>query len=123
MTSVSRMASTPALPVKALGVGRDLVVGTLLCLSPVTAILALGWITRRMATTIDRRWGEAASRPGWIMGVPRGRSAATMAGRLSANIEAGLRAAAGIVRADPAGDAGMARCMVGRLGKLFQQGL
>jgi hypothetical protein len=96
MTSVSRMASTPALPVKALGVGRDLVVGTLLCLSPVTAILALGWITRRMATTMDRRWGEAASRPGWIMGHPGGGVLQRWLGGLSANIEAGLRTAAGL---------------------------
>lgn len=61
---------------------RDLAVGTLLCLTVVGAVVALGWIARRTG-------GDSA--PGWILGT-RGRGLwARALGGLAANIAVGMR--------------------------------
>ena len=74
-------------PWRAVVLARDLGVGALLCLTPVTALLALGWIARRTG-------GEA--QPGWVMG-PRGAGwVARMAGGFGANIRAGVVTATGL---------------------------
>ncbi|MEM9755909.1 MAG: hypothetical protein AAF914_07950, partial [Pseudomonadota bacterium] len=97
MTEVARRRPLAlAIPLGTLGVVRDLLIGTLLCMGPVTSVLALGWILRRMGTTIARRRGSEAERPGWVMG-PRGRGVWVFAlGGLAANIRAGATAAGAI---------------------------
>jgi hypothetical protein len=92
----SRVDPPRARTFRALGLLRDLGIGTLLCLTPVTAIIALGWITRAMKATIDTRWGDAVGRPGWIMGRDDAGLAQRWLGGLAANIETGLRAAVGL---------------------------
>ncbi len=69
----------------------DLVVGGLLCTTPVTSLLALGWIARWMSAVHHR-----GPRPGWVMG-PRGAGPVVrLMGGLGANIGAGVRMLAGL---------------------------
>jgi hypothetical protein len=70
------------------------VIGTLLCTGPVTAILALGWLSRSSGHAARSRFGAAEEAPGWLFG-PRelrgkvsGRIARALGG-LAANIRAG----------------------------------
>ena len=78
------------------GLLRDLIVGTLLCTTPVTSVIALGWLTRRMGWAIDRRWQRETAKPGWILG-PRGQGrTARLLGGLGANIRTGVLTGAGL---------------------------
>jgi hypothetical protein len=71
--------------------------GALLCTGPVTAVIALGWLTRRQGHLARDRFGAAEEAPGWLlgpretMGRPTGRFARALGG-LAANIRAGLMA-------------------------------
>jgi hypothetical protein len=72
-------------------------IGTLLCTGPVTALVALGWLTRRSGHLARSRFGAVEDPPGWLFG-PReaqgretGRLTRTLGG-LAANIRAGLMA-------------------------------
>ncbi|MBL9053482.1 MAG: hypothetical protein JNN02_07100 [Tabrizicola sp.] len=73
------------------------VMGSLLCSGPVTAILALGWLTRWSGHRSRDRFGRAAESPGWLMG-PRelqGRPTSGLVravGGLAANVRAGIMA-------------------------------
>lgn len=73
------------------------VVGTFLCAGPVTAVIALGWLTRRQGHLARDRFGAAEEPPGWIFGPrevngrPAGRFARLMGG-LAANIRSGVMA-------------------------------
>ena len=61
---------------------KDLIIGGLLCLTPVTAVIVLGWLVRDMRQTAIRRLQEmsqftdgatGSSRPlppGWLLGAP-----------------------------------------------------
>lgn len=69
-----------------------LIIGTLLCLTPVTALLVLGWLMRRMRMVALRNAGLAADRPGWILGTPGARGLARWLGGLAANIREGVMA-------------------------------
>jgi hypothetical protein len=78
--------------------GRFLVnglIGTVLCAGPVTAVVALGWLTRRQGFHARDRFGAAEEAPGWLLGPrevagrPSGRLARALGG-LAANIRAGL---------------------------------
>jgi hypothetical protein len=81
----------PALPWRLIRLARDLAVGGLLCLHPVTSIIALGWITRRMAAIMG-----AGATPGWLLG-PQGEGVITRAlGGLGANIRDGVRTLVGL---------------------------
>ncbi|MBT8456227.1 MAG: hypothetical protein HKO95_14895 [Rhodobacteraceae bacterium] len=96
MTAMAARGGLLALPGRLLGLVRVLAVGTLLCLSPLTSLIALGWLTRVMGATIARRSGGEAEPVGWILG-PRGQGAVTrLAGGLGANIRAGVLTAAGL---------------------------
>ena len=75
---------------------RDLAVGTLLCLSPLGAVLALGWLTRVMRAAILRRWGMGATTPGWVLGDSGQGWAARGLGGLAANIRSGVISVLGI---------------------------
>ena len=79
-----------------IGLLRDLLVGTLLCISPLTAIIALGWQVRRMNATIRRRWGEPVDRTGWLLGSRNGGWTALALGGLAANIRCGIMGLAGL---------------------------
>ncbi|MES2548365.1 MAG: hypothetical protein V4630_01565, partial [Pseudomonadota bacterium] len=46
----------------------DATVGTLLCTGPVTALIALGWLTRRQGHFARDRFGAAEEAPGWLLG-------------------------------------------------------
>lgn len=84
------------LPMRMVGLLRDLIVGTILCVSPLTAPIVLGWQVRRVDATVRRRWGEAVENPGWLKG-PRNRGwVAWSLGGLAANIRSGLVALAGL---------------------------
>ncbi len=86
----------PRLPARLLGFVRDLIVGTLLCLSPLTAIIALGWLVRRMRARIRQRWYGEAEVTGWLLG-PKDRGwISRLFGGFAANIRAGLLATVGL---------------------------
>ncbi len=68
-----------------------LCLGTLLCVAPVTSLIALGWLSRRMCWRIHQQFGMQTDTPGWVMGLrERGRWERALGG-LSANISHGLR--------------------------------
>ncbi|MCX7289279.1 MAG: DUF4013 domain-containing protein [Rhodobacterales bacterium] len=95
MTVLSRASYGPG---RFARLGRTLwsgLVGTLLCTGPVTAVLALGWLSRSSGHAAQMRFGTVAEQPGWLFG-PRemqgratGRFARTLGG-LAANVRAGL---------------------------------
>lgn len=96
MTALASPAAVAKLPVRLFRAVFNLAVGSVLCLSPLTAILALGWLSRRMAGRIGARLGQPADHPGWILG-PRGQGwIIRLLGGLAANIRAGVISAAGL---------------------------
>ncbi|MGL4237969.1 hypothetical protein [Tabrizicola sp.] len=95
MTALSPTAYAPG---RLSRLGRFLAngtIGTLLCTGPVTAVIALGWLTRRSGHLARDRFGTAAEAPGWLLG-PRelqGRETGRITravGGLAANIRTGL---------------------------------
>lgn len=96
MTALASPAAVARLPVRLLRAVFNLAVGSLLCLSPLTSLLALGWLTRRMAARVGARFGQPADHPGWILG-PRGKGwIVRLLGGLAANIRAAVVSAAGL---------------------------
>jgi hypothetical protein len=96
VTATDTTPRTRPLPLALVGLLRDLVVGGLLCLSPLTSLIALGWLTRRMQATVAKARGVDLPRPGWIMG-PRGQGRiARILGGLGANIRTGVMTLAGL---------------------------
>jgi hypothetical protein len=82
----------PALPSRLIRLVRDLAVGGLLCLHPVTSVIALGWLTRHMTAVM----APGTPAPGWVLG-PRGAGRIAGAfGGLAANIRDGLRTLIGL---------------------------
>ncbi len=79
--------------VRLLGALKTLIIGTLLCMTPVTAILVLGWLMRRMRFVAHRRSGLDAARPGWILGSRGNGWLVRLLGGFAANIRVGLGAA------------------------------
>jgi len=59
-------------------------------MTPVTAIIALGWLMRRMQFVAQRGVGVAANRPGWVLGARGGGVMRRALGGLAANIRVGL---------------------------------
>lgn len=96
MTALARPRRRPGLLRRGLALARTALLGTLLCLGPVTSVIALGWLTRRMTARILAAFGAATDPPGWLLG-PRGSGRAGRAlGGLGANIRTGAAAAAGL---------------------------
>lgn len=102
MTHLPEPALSPADygPGRLARLGRFLLngtIGTFLCAGPVTAVIALGWLTRRQGHIARDRFGAAEETPGWLFGPrevegrPTGRLARALGG-LAANIRAGLMA-------------------------------
>ena len=67
-----------------------LLVGVVLCATPVTSLLALGWLSRRMAWRVQQRFGMLAEAPGWILGAQGAGRWERALGGLAANITHGL---------------------------------
>lgn len=96
MTALASPAAGARLPVRLLRAVFNFLVGSLLCLSPLTALLVLGWLTRRMAARVGARFGRVAVSPGWVLG-PRGKGwIVRLLGGLAANIRAGVISVAGL---------------------------
>ncbi len=74
-------------------------VGTALCLTPVTSLVVLGWLMRRMRMVALRRAGMAGVRPGWILGGPEASGLGRVLGGLAANIREGVMAAVALALA------------------------
>ena len=73
-----------------LGAFRTLIIGTLLCMTPVTAGLVLGWLMRRM------RWQAGVpgeTRPTWLVGARGSGVLGRSVGGLAANVREGVLAA------------------------------
>ncbi len=100
-----------ALPHPAYGPGRlarlgrvlaNGAIGSLLCMGPVTAIIALGWLVRRSGHHARSRFATVEEMPGWLSG-PRewqGRPTSRITralGGLGANIRVGLMALAALL--------------------------
>lgn len=94
------LSSTAYRPGRITRLGRFLLnglIGTLLCTGLVTAIIALGWLTRRQGHLARARFGAAEEAPGWLLGPheaagrPTGRIARALGG-LAANIRSGAMA-------------------------------
>lgn len=75
------------------------VIGTLLCLTPVTALLVLGWLMRRMRMVALRRAGVTAEPPGWVLGAPGSTRLVRLLGGLAANVREGVMAAVALALA------------------------
>lgn len=94
---VTRPAYGPGRLSRVSGFVLNGVVGTFLCAGPVTAVIALGWLTRRQGHLARDRFGLAEEAPDWLLG-PRETNArpssriARASGGLAANIRAGLMA-------------------------------
>lgn len=95
MTALTRPAYGPGRLARLGRFGLDLVIGTLACTSPVTAVVALGWLARRSGHLARDRFGAADEPPGWLLGPrevagrPAGRLTRALGG-LAANIRSGL---------------------------------
>ena len=84
-----------------IGGAAKFLVGIFLCLTPVTAVLVLGWLTRKTASDIRARGeGEMPGRwPNWILSdhAVRGSWLSRWTGGLTANFFAGLKAWAAVL--------------------------
>ena len=90
MTTVDNIAVRPSAIWRLLGALKTLIIGTLLCATPVTAIVVLGWLMRRM------RWQAGvlgAERPGWAMGARGTGWLGRSVGGFAANVREGTLAA------------------------------
>ncbi len=74
---------------------RDMSVGSLLCLTPVTALLALGWQMRAVSRRVNTQWGVDAPVPGWFLGTRGSGWFGRLFGGLAANIRMGVLAGFG----------------------------
>jgi hypothetical protein len=91
MSTATAAARRPGALTRALGAAKTLVLGTALSLSPLTSILVLGWLTRRMQASIEGRLTRTPQpAPGWLLG-PGGEGAVVrLLGGLGANIRTGF---------------------------------
>ena len=91
MTAKAHAPVRPNVILRVWGALKSLLIGSILCLTPVTALVVLGWLMRRMRYVAATRAGLAAEPPGWIMG--QGPPLARLLGGLAANIRQGILAA------------------------------
>ncbi len=75
----------------------SLIVGTFLCLTAPTSLIALGWLMRRMRHVALRRVGLSSEAPGWVFG--SGKGLIRLLSGLAANIREGVMAAASLALA------------------------
>jgi hypothetical protein len=97
MTSLTRATYAPGRLSRLSRLILNGVLGTLLCTGPVTAVIALGWLTRRQGHLARTRFGTVDEDPGWLLGPrERGRVARALGG-LAANIRTGLLSLAALL--------------------------
>lgn len=90
MTATDLAPRARPLPLALLRLGSNLIIGGLLCTTPLTALVVLGWLTRRMDRTAWQVWGSDRPDPGWLLG-PRGQGWITRCvGGLAANFRIGV---------------------------------
>ena len=77
----------------------NLILGTLFCLTPVTALIVLGWLMRRMRMVALRHAGLPYQPPGWILGAAGNGRIARVLGGFAANIREGVMAATALALA------------------------
>ncbi|MDJ1017311.1 MAG: hypothetical protein QNJ35_12420 [Paracoccaceae bacterium] len=92
MSVTADLPARSGLIMRSLGALKSLVFGTVLATTPVTAVLVLGWLMRRMRFVALTRSGIHADRPGWIIGAPGSGWLARPLGGLAANTRTGLSA-------------------------------
>ena len=85
------------LPLRLIGFVVNLVVGALLCLTPGSSVIVLGWLARKMSAATRRRWGEDPEQAGWLLGPREAGWITYLLGGLAANIRVGLKTVAGLV--------------------------
>jgi hypothetical protein len=91
VTVLTRSRGAPGWLLRLCHGGLTLVVGAVLCAAPVTSVMVLGWLTRRMAWRVQTRFGMVSAPPGWIMGAQRAGRWERALGGVAANITHGLR--------------------------------
>ena len=96
MTTLAAQSTLVRMRMRLLGWLRDLDIGTLLCLSPLTALLVLGWQTRSMAARIQTQLGQPSPSPGWLIGQRGSGWVVRLFGGVAANIRTGIVAATGL---------------------------
>lgn len=90
MTAADTVETRPNVIWRLLGAIKTLIVGTLFCTTPVTSIIVLGWLMRRM------RWragGVGALKPGWVLGAQGSGRLGRLLGGFAANVREGVLAA------------------------------
>ena len=80
---------------------KNTILGTLLCLTPITAIVVLGWTVHYMRAVIMRRMGipdrtDQAAHPAWLFGRPGTGILTRLFGALIANIRSGIATTGGL---------------------------
>lgn len=90
MSAAADPAPRASLFGRSLGGLKSLIIGTLLCLTPPTSLLVLGWLMRRMRLVALRKSGLEAVPPGWLLG--EGRGVTRWIGGLAANVREGVMA-------------------------------
>ncbi|MGL4321138.1 MAG: hypothetical protein ACRCS3_09775 [Paracoccaceae bacterium] len=91
MTALSQSRGAPGWALRLGQAALALLIGAVLCTAPVTSVLALGWLTRRMAWQVQMRFGTVAEGPGWILGAREAGRWERALGGLAANISVGCR--------------------------------
>jgi len=89
MTVVESIDGRPGVVMRLLATLKTLLLGTLFCTTPVTAVLVLGWLMRRM------RWqagATGATRPGWFLGERGSSWLGRLLGGFAANVREGVLA-------------------------------
>lgn len=89
MTVADTIETRPNVLWRLLGAIKTLIVGTLLCMTPVTSVVVLGWLMRRM------RWragGIGTMRPGWLLGAQGSSRLGRLLGGFAANVREGVLA-------------------------------
>lgn len=89
---MSAWAETPVLRRRLgfFGLIKAIIFGTLAGLTPVTSLVSLGWLSRRMRAQAFAAAGMDGSAPGWILGTSRNGVLTRMLGGLAANIREGI---------------------------------
>lgn len=89
MSAIETLEARPSAFWRLFGLLRTLIIGTLLCATPVTAVLVTGWLMRRM------RWRAGvvgAVRPTWMLGARGSGWLARLLGGFAINVREGVLA-------------------------------
>lgn len=90
MTALPRPSYRPGVLSRLAGTLGNLATGSLVTLTPVLSLVALGWLTRRMGHTARTRFGTVEEAPGWLLGPRESGRIARALGGFGANIRMGI---------------------------------